>query len=689
MFSLRNNFKAFVTRSPLTLLVILGAVFAAYCPALNGQLIWDDAYLVGENPFFRSPVFSLEVFRHYLFIDSLSVYYRPVQNLSYMLDYWVWKGDPFGYHFTNLLLHSFSAFFLFLLLKQILPSLLESNAEEHRGKDAAGILAFCVGLVWAVHPIHNAAVAYIAGRADSLISLFALSAWLVFLKSNGVSPRWRWPLRAVVLLAALLALCSKEAGLLWIVLFLVWTFGFEKQFSRAMRIGSLIAVLGLVGVYAWLHHLPGLAPETMPVPSEPFSQRVFLMFKAMGDYTGLIFWPEYLHMERSLGTSGPYPDLAAWMRNVPYEYKGILGMLALSFMALGALSRSPGRQLRLLGMVWFLIGFLPISNLVTLNAQSAEHWIYMASIGFLLFLGGVVIALPRGQVALTTLALVAVIPLGIRTMYRSRDWGDEKRFFNQTKDAGGGTQRIELNLSNLATRRGDLPMAEKMLRATLTQAPYSSLARTNLGINLLAQHDRSKEPEAEKYLTLTPAALKHASKESPYAWTAPVTLAQLRASQDRPGEALSILDEALLVYPQIWDLVALKARLVQKMQGTAAAIPLVEKYVEGRWWHIGAWMTLAELDRANGDANSAKTAWLHASRLDIYNAKPLVELARLCAGQNQFDQALEYQTEAIKRDPDKPLNYLLLAAILDHLNRGADSQAAQLHAAGLLKKVGQ
>src|SRR5256885_1495198 len=108
MSRLRQFFDHLVNRTGLVLLAILAAVFAAYAPVLNGQFIWDDTYLVGENPLFRSPIFSLEVFRHYLFLDSISTYYRPVQNLSYMLDYWIWRENPFGYHFSNLLFHGIS-----------------------------------------------------------------------------------------------------------------------------------------------------------------------------------------------------------------------------------------------------------------------------------------------------------------------------------------------------------------------------------------------------------------------------------------------------------------------------------------------------------------------------------------------------------------------------------------------------
>ena len=96
-------------RPPIALLLCLLAGFLAYGPALGGSLIWDDFYLVKENPFFRSPVFGLEVFRHYLFFDSFSTYYRPVQNWSYMLDYWLWRGNPVGYHCTCLLYTSDAA----------------------------------------------------------------------------------------------------------------------------------------------------------------------------------------------------------------------------------------------------------------------------------------------------------------------------------------------------------------------------------------------------------------------------------------------------------------------------------------------------------------------------------------------------------------------------------------------------
>src|SRR4051812_32046687 len=193
------------TSKPLVALVAcILAGLLVYAPELNGSLIWDDYYLIRENPFFRSPVFGLEVFRHYLFFDSFSTYYRPVQNWSYMLDYWIWRGNPYGYHCTNILIHSLSGFLLFLLLRQLLPRL---GAKIGDGVSTrCDLAALLVALVWVVHPVHNAAVAYISGRADSLAALFALIAWLVVLRAmeSGVAARKRAVLGLLAAVALLI-----------------------------------------------------------------------------------------------------------------------------------------------------------------------------------------------------------------------------------------------------------------------------------------------------------------------------------------------------------------------------------------------------------------------------------------------------------------------------------------------------
>ena len=49
--------------------------------------------------------------------------------------------------------------------------------------------------------------------------------------------------------------------------------------------------------------------------------------------------------------------------------------------------------MRRFGAIWFLAGYLPISNIVQLNATVAEHWLYLPSVGLLIFVAGCAIEL--------------------------------------------------------------------------------------------------------------------------------------------------------------------------------------------------------------------------------------------------------------------------------------------------------
>src|SRR2546430_13863874 len=103
--------------------VLALAAVLVHSPALQGQRIWDDQYLAHDNPFIKSPILIPESFRHYLFLDSLSAHYRPVQNISFIWDYLFWNSDEFGFHLTNVLLHAGSGILLYFLLRQLFASL--------------------------------------------------------------------------------------------------------------------------------------------------------------------------------------------------------------------------------------------------------------------------------------------------------------------------------------------------------------------------------------------------------------------------------------------------------------------------------------------------------------------------------------------------------------------------------------
>jgi hypothetical protein len=104
---------------------------------------------------------------------SLYLFFRPVTELSLMVDYFFNQAIPFGYHLSNLLWHTANAFVLFLFTKALLEKI-----EVGEGKDRLTMAIFAAG-IFAVFPTHSEAVAWILARAD-LVSTFFLLLSLYF-----------------------------------------------------------------------------------------------------------------------------------------------------------------------------------------------------------------------------------------------------------------------------------------------------------------------------------------------------------------------------------------------------------------------------------------------------------------------------------------------------------------------------
>jgi len=104
----------FPLKSPLRLWLEVGifAVLIAICyhRVAPAPFIWDDYFLVESNSAItdNSPWFT--VFTKSSFGEDVSVgrFYRPMQTLSYKIEYSFWGLNPTGYRITNIAGHIFS-----------------------------------------------------------------------------------------------------------------------------------------------------------------------------------------------------------------------------------------------------------------------------------------------------------------------------------------------------------------------------------------------------------------------------------------------------------------------------------------------------------------------------------------------------------------------------------------------------
>src|SRR5262245_31128090 len=92
---------------PLCLSFLVFLALLSFGRVLTVGFLWDDHEMIEKNPVIKSV--SAESFRHIFTHDVFEGhgdrYYRPVQSLTYMIDFAIWGLRPFGFHLTNLCFH--------------------------------------------------------------------------------------------------------------------------------------------------------------------------------------------------------------------------------------------------------------------------------------------------------------------------------------------------------------------------------------------------------------------------------------------------------------------------------------------------------------------------------------------------------------------------------------------------------
>src|SRR6266850_3137601 len=176
----------------LAYLAVFAAAVAVYLPALRyGFLInWDDPTYIVNNPLIRAWSRSnlLEIFTKPYFANFL-----PLHLVSYMVDYSLWGLNPTGYHLQSIALHALNAVLAMLVVRRMLGS---------------SAVAFLAALLFAVHPSHVEAVAWISIRKDLLSTMFALLTLYFYLRASSATPI-RWGSYAASVVCFTLGLLSK------------------------------------------------------------------------------------------------------------------------------------------------------------------------------------------------------------------------------------------------------------------------------------------------------------------------------------------------------------------------------------------------------------------------------------------------------------------------------------------------
>lgn len=580
----------------LPALAIAALVFAVYAPALRNDFVWDDTALILRDPLIRSWRLVPEGFQHFLFTDATaSDFYRPIQRLTYTLDYGAFAFRPTGYHLTSILCHLAAAFAVFLLARELLALF---GVEERKRR----AIAFFATLAWAIHPVHTAAVVYVSGRADPLAAAFGFLGLYAGIRSVQTTGRTRWGLLFAAGALFLLSALSKETGLIFLVLWGAILL-MKKRWTELLP--ATAVTIFVVVIYLSLR----LPAEHVPAPTlrtpAPLLVRPILAARAFAEYTGLILLPLNLHMDRDVEThpEGGGPEnasVAAWR-----ELQTLLGIL-LAIAAVYWLMRSRKQDGAVFScLVLAAIAYLPVSGIFVLNASIAEHWIYLPTA--FLFLG-VALALSRFSLrVLGPILAVWLIFLGTRTWIRTFDWKDQRTFLERTLASGGDSVRMLINLAGLELNEGQLDSARKHLALALRREPDQPLAILNLASVALRQNE----------FTAARGLLERATKMPLIDARAHELLAVLEYKESGKID-LSRFRMAARTGPPNWAIEKRYVEALDQSGATPEAITELKSCLTTQWYRAESWQLLSELLSKAGHATEAAAAKARAEAYDVH-----------------------------------------------------------------------
>jgi hypothetical protein len=336
----------------------------------NGFVNYDDDVYVTANRHVQAGLNWSTIRWAFTTFDAAN--WHPLTWISHALDYRLFKLNPAGHHYTNVLLHCVNVVLLFLLLvqatQQTWPSLIAAA-------------------IFAVHPLNVESVAWAAERKNVLSMLFLLLAFWAYQRYASKPSIARY---GTVFFLFACGLMAKPQVITLPFLLLLWDYWPLRRLSfsspqagatgdRTRSLGWLLlekVPLLLLSAASAIVTLEGqqAGGAVRSVIEYPPTVRIQNAIGAYFDYVGRLLWP------LRLAPMYPHPgdSLLAWQILVAALFVIGVSVLVLRFRE---------KRYLVVGWFWFLGALVPMIGLVQVGQQAtADRYMYLPMIGLLLML---------------------------------------------------------------------------------------------------------------------------------------------------------------------------------------------------------------------------------------------------------------------------------------------------------------
>jgi len=450
MFSWSENFSPWQTLKswrPYFLIFVLGFLIYSQTLFFNFTYLDDQELIINKVELLSNVKNFGLIFTNDVFFSVDKFYYRPLLNISFMMDAIFGSFLTPVFYLDNILLHILAAALIFYLLHRLLKRKL---------------LAFFLSLIFLLHPMLVQAVAWIPGRNDSLLTVFVLIAFIAFLNFLEY-PRLRSYIAYLFFFLA--ALLTKESAI-GLPLLIIFYFLFVNR-GALEKSDKFLLVVGSAGVtFIWfLMRYFSLGGE----PSSTAS--VFGFFSnlpALFLYLGTLIFPFNLAVLPILLDS-----------TVIYGVISLLIILAFLF-----LSQHKRNNYIIFGTLWFLIFLLPSFMNFSGVPYFNEHRLHLSFFGFLLVIAEIdfIKYLDFSKRAVKISAVTILLLLALISVWHSRSFSDRLTFWQAAVTKSPHLPLAQRNLGVMYYFAGNFAAATSADVKALELNTQEPMVHNNLGV---------------------------------------------------------------------------------------------------------------------------------------------------------------------------------------------------------------
>jgi len=540
-----NNLKSWQIA---VIFVLIG--FAAFFTGLTNPFQNDDFLQIVNNTAVHSITNLPEFFGSSTFFNGeklTGVYYRPLMTTTFSLIYSIFGKNTFAYHFVQLSLYIASAYILFLVFRHFFKK---------------QTLALFLSLLFLIHPLNSQIVYSIPTMQDALFFFFGILAIWTLISHESNKSLW------VVVAYLMLAMFSKESGVLFVIVTFLYLFWFDRDRIRTL----FYRLVGPIILYLILRfNAVGMAGSShaAPINNLDLVERLFTAPSVLFFYISKLVFPQQL----SLGYYWVNPNFS--VENVLFPLLIDIAVVGL-FIFLGFRIRAklPKKKLRiyLFFAAWTIIGLgLYMQVLPGLDFTACETWFYFTMVGLLGMIGisAQTVKIRFQPEWLIIPAMLLIVVLGVRSNLRGLDYSSQYKLAVHDLEVSSDNFAAMTNISQYYIDQGNFNEAALYAKRSIDIYPGFS-NYTNLGVALQQTGDFKGAIDAYD------KALKYGNVGIIYG-----NLALIHIVYSKPSDTEQFFKMALQEYPhdyKLWVYYAVFQGAVGSNDNAKTAIMNAAKY---------------------------------------------------------------------------------------------------------------